>query len=135
MQPELADAGAADQPDRDARAVQQARGDRCPVARADSIRRLTAAVLRYRSTASGAVSSPVGSTCTRTPSGTAAMSRRKRCRRATSSATMATSHGRVGACSGRSRRPTCSTNTVRAPSVTARPSGTESTIPPSRKCS
>src|SRR3954465_4114171 len=52
---------------------------------------------------------PVGSTCTRTSSGSEASSRANRCRRAISNATCATSHGRRGTVSGRSIRPTCST--------------------------
>ena len=58
-----------------------------------------------------------GSTCASTPSGSSAISRANRCRRAISNDTRATSHGRRGTLSGRSIRPTCSTKTRVAPST------------------
>ena len=80
----------------------------------------------------GLGSAPVGSTWTRTSAGSADISSWNRCRRAISNATSPTSHGRRGTVSGRSIRPTCSTKTLRAPSATARPTGIESTRPPSK---
>ncbi len=74
----------------------------------------------------------MGSTCTWTPSGSADISSWNRCRRAISKATRPTSHGRRGTVSGLSIRPTCSTYTTVAPSATARPTGIESTRPPSK---
>ena len=71
----------------------------------------------------------------RTSSGSAAISRANRCRRAISNATCATSHGRRGGVSGRSIRPTWSTKISLAPAATASPIGIELTMPPSTKCS
>src|SRR6266536_2876585 len=78
---------------------------------------------------------PAGRTCTVTSRGSEAISSAKRYRRAISKATRPTSQGRLGTSRGRSMRPTCRTETTRAPSATARPTGMLCTSPPSRKCS